>query len=77
MRPTLRRPPGATSPPCPPNCWSCHLGAARPPATPVTVLLVGRVLLRLRRPSRAGRPDARGTRPATWPLSSWWDEALG
>ncbi|WP_432548305.1 hypothetical protein [Kineococcus sp. SYSU DK004] len=45
----------------------------RPPATPLTVLLVRSAVERCRRrPAR--RAERRGS--GSWPLSAWWDETL-
>jgi hypothetical protein len=52
--------------------------AVRPPATPLTVLLLRGVRTHLaeRRHAARRRENAVRDRPGTWPWTGWWDETL-
>ena len=66
----------AANPPCPPDCWVCAVQDRRAPATPLGVALVRAGLDRLARLQRCTH-TANGDATRPWPLSAWWEEALG
>ena len=76
MRFNLPRTAVATNPSCPPDCWVCAVQDRRAPATPLGVALVRAGLARLARLQRHTR-TANGDVQRSWPLSAWWEEALG
>ena len=76
MRFNLPRTAVATNPSCPPDCWVCAVQDRRAPATPLGVALVRAGLAPLARLQRHTR-TAKGDVQRSWPLSAWWEEALG
>ena len=76
MRFNLPRTAVVADPSCPPDCWVCAVQDRRAPAAPLGVTLVRAGLARLTRLQRHTRA-ADGDVHRSWPLSAWWEEALG